>query len=211
MKKRLLGKKYVVGVDEAGRGPLAGPLSVGFIMFSANKYEIYKKRLDSLPAGKDSKKLTARNRDKFYDQIKQLQKYGLLSAHVVFVENKIIDRIGLSLSIKRSIEKGLKKFAIKANETLVLLDGGLKAPSAYEQLTIIKGDEKETVIGLASIVAKVRRDRYMKKISLRYPEYEFHKHKGYGTFLHYLKIKKYGFCAIHRRSFLSGFVKKLDA
>ena len=102
-----------------------------------------------------------------------------------------------------AIEKIFLKFKLEPSECLVLLDGNLKAPKEFKnQETIVKGDEKEPVISLASIIAKVSRDRYIVDLSKKYPEYEFERHKGYGTKLHYEMLKEHGLCNIHRRTFI---------
>ncbi len=117
----------------------------------------------------------------------------------------MVDKIGISratmLVVKRSIKK-LSSAWKYDSQVEILLDGLLHAPAEYKQKTIIKGDEKEPIISLASIIAKVTRDKYMTKLAETYPEYGFESHKGYGTKKHYESIKKYGISDVHRRSFL---------
>ena len=214
--------KYVIGIDEAGRGPLAGPVAVGAVLFEKDEYEKFKRENDSpqgltslrsAPRGKtfsravlkDSKKLSEKKREEWFEKI-QGKALDMESA-VAFSSNKVIDTKGIVKAIEMAIEKIFAGFKKRPEECLVLLDGNLKAPKEFKnQKTIIKGDEKEPVISLASIVAKVSRDRYIVKLSEKYPEYCFEKHKGYGTKLHYEMIKKHGLCNIHRRSFLRKLV-----
>jgi ribonuclease HII len=156
---------------------------------------------------RDSKKLSEGQREKWYEIAKDLEKQGKIFFHISFVSNKIIDKKGISYSLKWAINNSLKKLKLKPEETRILLDGGLRAPEKFKnQKTIIKGDDKEPIISLASIVAKVTRDRYMKKFAKTYPDYGFEKNKGYGTEKHIKALKKYGISAIHRRSFLKRFL-----
>lgn len=191
--------KYIIGIDEAGRGPLAGPVSVGAILFSYKEYEKFKKESKNTLAGRDSKKLSEKKREEWFETIQKLP----LESAVAFSSNKVIDTKGIVPAINIAISKIFSEFNKDPNECLVLLDGNLKAPEEFKnQKTIIKGDEKEPVISLASIVAKVSRDRYIVDLAKKYPEYCFEKHKGYGTKVHYEMLKKHGLCNIHRRSFL---------
>lgn len=183
--------KWLVGIDEAGRGPLAGPVSVGAVMVPHDfNFSIFKNL-------KDSKKLSEAKRDEFFKVIKKM-KFA-----VVMVSNKIIDKKGISYAINFAIKSLLKKLNPNIKNTKIFLDGSLKAPEKFIQETIIKGDEKIPVISLASIAAKVTRDTYMKKISKKYPLFNFHIHKGYGTKNHISLIKKHGPTELHRKTFLS--------
>jgi len=202
--------KLLIGVDEAGRGALAGPVSVGLIAWEIKDWPKIKKFLQAYPAGKDSKKLTPKQRDFWFGKIKELEKEGLLISQVALVSNKIIDKKGINFAIRKGIEGNLKKLEVEealrgfTSQCQVLLDGGLKAPAEWvNQQTIIKGDEKELIISLASIVAKVSRDREMVKLSQKYPYHYLQQHKGYGTLLHYQKITEFGALVIHRQSYLS--------
>jgi ribonuclease HII len=131
-----------------------------------------------------------------------LKKEGKLNFSVALVSNKTIDEKGISYAIREGIKGVLKKLDLEAKYCKVFLDGSLKAPAEFtNQETIIKGDEKIPVISLASIAAKVTRDRYMKKAAEDYIGYGFEIHKGYGTKTHIECIRKQGFSAIHRRSF----------
>lgn len=189
--------KYIIGIDEVGRGPLAGPVAVCALClesgFNKKNFKYFR----------DSKKLSHKQRVEWLERIEQEKKLGNILYKVSLESNKVIDNRGLSFAIKRALEKSLKFLNKNPNETLVLLDGGLKASIEYKnQKTIIKGDEKELAIALASIVAKEYRDDLMNKLDRKYPDYDLARHKGYGTRAHYKALKKKGISAIHRRSFL---------
>lgn len=192
-------KKYIIAVDEAGRGPLAGPISVAGVMMSV-PYTCYRRYMAYLISNRilkgirDSKKLSARQRAEWLEILRKNFKY-----HVVMVGPKVIDKIGISRATKIAVARVLRKFEKKLD--LVILDGLLFAPKHYNQKTIIKGDEKVPLIAAASIIAKVSRDKKMLRLHKKFPCYCFNKHKGYATKLHYKMIKKYGFCPSHRRSF----------
>jgi ribonuclease HII len=201
--------KFLIGIDEAGRGALAGPVAVGVVGWRVADWPAcagrpkIKKFLQDYPVGKDSKKLTPKERDFWFGKIEELKKQKLVSFAVAFSSNKIIDKKGINFAIKRGIEKNLQRLGGETSKSLILLDGGLKAPANWpNQQTIIKGDEKELIIGLASIVAKVSRDRLMVKLSKKYPQHGLHQHKGYGTKLHYQKITQFGVLVIHRQTYL---------
>ncbi|MEW5907999.1 MAG: ribonuclease HII [Patescibacteria group bacterium] len=185
--------KYIFGIDEAGRGPLAGPIVIGAIGPLNPKSKIRNTKL--LKGIKDSKKLATNQREKWYKIIKKN-----FECHYVSINNKIIDKIGIQKAGFMGIRKVLRKF--KRKPDLVLLDGSLRAPKKYKQKTIIKGDEKIPLIAAASIIAKVARDKKMFKFHKRFPRYSFDRHKGYGTRYHYQMLKKHGPCQIHRKSFI---------
>ncbi|MFT5179636.1 MAG: ribonuclease HII [Candidatus Paceibacteria bacterium] len=186
--------KYLIGIDEVGRGPLAGPVTIGIVMIPKKKKSTIFKTLRKLGLN-DSKQVTEERREKIYRSIDGIDFV------TVSVGSKYIDTHGISKAIRTCIGRGLKRLVEDPKECDVKLDGLLKAPKEYKQETIIKGDTKEEVIMLASIVAKVKRDRYMKKISKRYPVYGFDVHKGYGTKRHREAISKHGMCEIHRRGY----------
>jgi len=187
--------KWIVGIDEAGRGPLAGPVTVGLVKIPADfDWEL-------IPGVNDSKKISEKKREVVFEKAKELAKQGLIEYSVKSVSAKSIDEKGIVPGIKRAIEAGLAELDLDFNETFIKLDGSLKAPAEYQQETIIKGDSKEQIIGLASIMAKVTRDKYMAQESEKYPKYNFLQHKGYGTKAHIEAIKKHGPCAIHRLSY----------
>jgi ribonuclease HII len=192
--------RYIIGIDEAGRGPLAGPVAVGAFCVRTDFSREFKK----FAAGvKDSKKLSEKKREEWFVKIESEQKRGNFSFAVTFSGNVMIDKRGLTFSIRHALAQSLKKLDLPPEQTLVLLDGGLRAPKEYIfQETIIKGDEKEPVISFASIAAKVLRDRKMVALAKFHPQYGFEKHKGYGTKDHYRAIVKHGVLGIHRKSFL---------
>ncbi len=194
-------KKWLIGVDEVGRGPLAGPVSVGVACVSDDfNWEL-------LPGVTDSKRLTQKRREAIHRKAQQLKKDGLLTFAVASVSASSIDTVGIVSAVQRAMDRALRTIEhedMKYEEILIRLDGGLKAPERYlHQETIIKGDAKEKVIGLASIVAKVTRDRYMERLSehAMYAPYCFHQHKGYGTERHRELILTLGMTDMHRKSY----------
>jgi ribonuclease HII len=196
--------KYLIGVDEVGRGPLAGPVAVGAFLIPIDF------DLSYFAGVRDSKKLAPHKREWYLKLAEEKVKDGALLFAVSFVSSEQIDKRGLSYAIKAALQSSLRKLKKRQEfvdeECFVLLDGGLKAPSHFKyQQTIIKGDDKEPVISLASVVAKVHRDRQLIRISKKYPEYQFHINKGYGTREHRDQILRHGPCPIHRRSFLRHF------
>lgn len=195
--------KWLIGVDEAGRGPLAGPVSVAALAIKlSDKHLLEKGKV------RDSKQLSELAREKIFAELKLLRARGKIMHAVSLVGNKIIDREGIVRAVKKGIRNVLARLAITEGEAEVILDGGIKAPRKFKnQETIIGGDAKVAVIAHASIVAKVTRDRKMKRFSLQFPKYNFHIHKGYGTPRHISKIKKYGLSPIHRRSFVKNFLQ----
>lgn len=212
-------KNYVIiGIDEAGRGPLAGPVSVAAVAVTVNAKPIYRnsKQIQNLKFKnskllkniRDSKKLSAKQREEWAEVIKKKFKYS-----VVMISAKTIDKIGISRAIKLATARLLRQLSTSEVNSwekpdLVLLDGSLKAPKKYNQKTIIKGDEKIAIISAASIMAKTTRDAKMMRLHKKIPEYGFDKHKGYGTKLHYQKIKKHGVSSIHRRTYLKNLISE---
>jgi len=189
-----------VGIDEVGRGPVAGPVAVA--SFCMTKPLVLKKYIEKGIALRDSKKLSKQAREEWYTQIRQWQKVGACDFSVVMISAKQIDKIGIAPAIRTALAQSLENLAL-GPRVQVLLDGGLRAPAQYKnQKTIVKGDEKEWVIALASIVAKVTRDTYMTRMAKKYPQYGFDTHVGYGTKRHYDAIESHGLCELHRRSFL---------
>ncbi len=184
----------VAGIDEAGRGPLAGPVAVGIAVTVTGR--------GVLPRGvKDSKQLSENKRQEIYRQAVKLQQAGYLKLTVCFTTPKMIDKWGIEKAVYRAIARGLKKLDLPPNAT-VLLDGRLQAPARYvNQRSIIKGDRLEPLISLASIAAKVERDRRMTRLAGNYPGYQLEKHKGYGTHAHRVAIQQKGLTDIHRHTF----------
>jgi ribonuclease HII len=193
--------KYIVGIDEVGRGPLAGPVAV-----CAFKMPMDFKVIGFGPL-KDSKKLTAQKREDISLKLGILKKAKKVDYSVCYESARKIDKVGISMAIKNCIAKALKNIKAKSDECMVLLDGALRAPSHFSlQKTIIKGDEKERVIAFASIVAKVSRDALMCRLAKKYPKYGFEIHKGYGTQKHCKAIKKHGLSKEHRKCFCKNFI-----
>ena len=191
---------FIVGIDEVGRGPIAGPVCVGMVIME-------KKNEKVLRGIKDSKKLNPKKREEWFKKISWFKREKKLDFFYAMIGPSVIDKIGINKAIQKAINNCCSKYLAKCStpgvEHFVLLDGGLKAPEEFKnQKTIIKGDEKIPVISAASIVAKVMRDRRMVTFSKKYPKYGFEKHKGYGTKNHYKKIKKSGLSPIHRISFI---------
>lgn len=180
------GLDIVAGVDEAGRGPLAGPVSVAAVILPKGLL---------LPHLNDSKKISAAVRDRLYDEIME----KAVCVKHVFVDEKTIDRVNILQATMNGMYEAV--FGLTPQPQKVLLDAveltGLPMPS----LPIIKGDSKSASIAAASIIAKVSRDRLMDQYDKQYPEYGFAAHKGYGTSQHIEAIRKYGPCPIHRVSF----------
>jgi len=190
--------RFLVGIDEVGRGPLAGPITLCACRVEEGfDFENFKKI-------KDSKKLSPQKRREWFQKISALRAEGLVTFALSSVSAEEIDSKGLSHCIKKAVRNILDDLAASPLETEVRLDGSLYAPREFLfQKTIIKGDEKEPVIAAASIIAKVTRDKMMEDFALEYPLYGFEENKGYGTAAHKKAIRAYGITPIHRKSFLS--------
>ncbi|HAQ02923.1 TPA: ribonuclease HII [Candidatus Nomurabacteria bacterium] len=220
--------KYIIGIDEVGRGPLAGPVAVCAFLIKDEKFietcigQTYaEKKLSKL---KDSKKLSKKQREEWFEYLKKQKAEGFCDYSVSFVSSENIDKFGIAKCIQKALNESLYKvasqnlpnfsrFTLKGSDAdknledsasfQIFLDGGLHAPAQYvNQETIIRGDELHPVISLASIVAKVTRDKVMTKYAKEYPEYGFEHHAGYGTKAHYEAIKKSGLTPIHRKTFI---------
>lgn len=205
MKKATQKYEYVVGVDEVGRGPLAGPVTVcAFrIKVSDAKYISFSKQV------RDSKQLHEKKRATQAIELAYLQKENKCQYAIVSVNAKIIDTKGIVYAITKALNTSLEKVGAQATD-MILLDGGLYAPQKFShQKTIIRGDEKELPIACASIVAKVHRDTYMKRIAKKYPQYGFESHVGYGTKRHREAIIKNGFTMLHRQSFCKNIKRQV--
>jgi ribonuclease HII len=199
----------IIGIDEVGRGPIAGPVCVAAFLIRrpgqfARELELLKKK-HSLPL-RDSKKLSKKDREAWVEIVQELKIKGKCDYAISIISAATIDRIGIVPSIRRALASSLKKVVATGGATFscpVVLDGGLRAPAEYKkQTTIIKGDEKEISITFASIVAKVHRDKIMVKYAKKHPEYGFQSHVGYGTRAHYLALGRYGQTPIHRKTFI---------
>jgi len=179
----------ICGIDEAGRGPIAGPLVFAGCIFKNGRLKIENK--EWFKKLTDSKKLNAKKREELFEKIKENSFY-----HIVFKSNKEIDEKGLSKCIQEALIE--IKDNLKAKKYLFDGNSNFKVEGIEP---IIKGDSKIKEISAASILAKVSRDRYMIEISKKYPLYNFHKHKGYITKEHKALVAKHGLCEIHRRSY----------
>lgn len=184
--KKAMGYKLIAGVDEAGRGPLAGPVCVASVILPEGAY---------FEKINDSKKLTDRVKDKLYDEIKEIA----VAYNIVLISHEEIDRLNILYATFKGMCDAVDGLSVKPD--FVLIDGnrikGMELP--YE--CVVKGDSKSISIAAASILAKVTRDRYMMELDGKYPEYNFKKHKGYPTKDHYEALKKYGASEVHRKSF----------
>ena len=192
---RKKGFQYICGIDEAGRGPLAGPVVVASVIMPA----------DSMIEGvNDSKKVSEKKREKIYEQILE----EAISYGVAIIGQDEIDEINILNATKKGLTISLQELTLKPDLILVDALNGIDTMGIpYD--SVIKGDAKCYSIAAASIIAKVTRDRIMREWDKIYPEYGFEKHKGYGTAAHIAAIREYGLCPIHRRSFTKNFVNEL--
>jgi len=182
------GYKFIAGLDEAGRGPLAGPVVAATVMI------LDYKKIKNIKKINDSKKLSEKQRECLY---KVLTKNKYIKWGVGIVSEKVIDKINILEASKLAMQKSIKKL----HPDFLLIDGNFKINSDILQKSIIKGDSKVLSIAMASIIAKVTRDRIMKKYHKKYPKYGFLQHKGYPTKAHFANLRKLGPCKIHRRTF----------
>lgn len=184
------GARLIAGIDEAGRGPLAGPVVVAGVIMP----------MDNIIQGiNDSKKLSAKKRDALYDQIMAT----VLDVQVAIVDCNTIDEINILNATKQGMLQCINGFA---QVDRVLIDA-VKLDAKVPTLSIIKGDALSYSIAAASIIAKVTRDRLMLELNKQYPQYNFAKHKGYGTAEHIRLLKEHGPCPEHRRTFIKNFVQ----
>jgi ribonuclease HII len=199
------GYKYVACVDEAGRGPLAGPVVAAVVII-----ENCKLKIENFKKLKDSKKLSSQKREQFY---KLITRNPNIEWGIGIVSEKVIDKINIleatKLVMKRALRNLAKKYfdAIRSDRTylrqidFLIIDGNFRINLPIPQKLIVKADEKVFSCAAASILAKVTRDRIMMRYHKKYPKYRFDLHKGYPTKLHLKMLRKYGSCEIHRRSF----------
>lgn len=183
--------KLIAGIDEAGRGPLAGPVVCACVIMPLDEDKL----IDGI---NDSKKLTEKKREELYDKIIE----RAIAYSIVEVDERTIDRINILNATKHGMKRALDGLKVKPD--IVLIDA-VKLDTNLPQDNIIKGDAKSYNIASASILAKVYRDRLMKELSEKYPQYNFAKHKGYGTKEHIENLKKYGKCELHRETFIKNF------
>lgn len=179
--------EYVCGIDEVGRGPLAGPVMAAAVILPKNCDILYIN---------DSKKLSPKKREEMAKKIEEIA----VSIGYGVVDEKIIDEINILNATKRAMKIAIENLSVKPD--FCLIDSVKLDNVSISQKSFTKGDEKSMSIAAASIVAKVKRDKYMVEISKKYPEYNFEKNKGYGTKEHIYMLKKYGYSDIHRKTFL---------
>ena len=187
--------KWEIGIDEAGRGPLAGPVAVGVVKIPTDF------DWNLIPGVGDSKKVSPKKRAEIFLRAKKLKREGKLDYAVKLVSAKRIDKKGIAFVIAEAITNAIQTLSLTPGKTFIKLDGSLKAPREFAQETIIKGDQKELVIGLASILAKETRDQYMIMIAKKSTQYNFETHKGYGTKSHRRAIFENGLSTEHRASY----------
>lgn len=188
------GIEYICGIDEAGRGPLAGPVVVGAVILPENSF---------IEGVNDSKKISEKKREKIYDQIIE----EAVAYSVGIVDQKTIDEINILNATKLALKIALE--GLKQRPDIIMVDALNNIDTlGIPYISVIKGDAKNYSIAAASIIAKVTRDRIMQEWDEIYPIYGFSKHKGYGTAEHIRVIKENGPCILHRRSFIKNFVKE---
>lgn len=187
------GYKYICGVDEAGRGPLCGPVVAAAVILPKDI---------CIEGVNDSKKLSEKKREKLYDDIMT----RALAVGVGISDVDVIEKVNILNATKLAMIQAINNLQITPD--YVIVDGNQKIDITIPLDTVIKGDAKSESIACASIIAKVTRDRMLLKYDKEYPEYGFSKHKGYGTKLHIEAIKKYGITPIHRPSFCKKFINK---
>ena len=198
---------YVIGIDEVGRGPLAGPVTLCACAVSAQTLaRVFSHDMRGI---KDSKKLTPAAREIFFAMATRLRREKKINYAVSHVSASVIDRKGIARAIAIAIARCLQKLNISPHHVHIFLDGSLKAPQKFtHQKTIIGGDQSVPIISLASVIAKVTRDRKMTRLAKQFPHYGLEVHKGYGTLVHRRAIQKYGLSALHRRTFCQKFLDK---
>lgn len=188
------GYNVICGVDEAGRGPLAGPVFAAAVILPEGHI---------IEGVNDSKKLSEKKRDLLFDKIiDECVCYSIGTA-----SEREIDEINILQATFLAMKRAVDGLEIKPD--LALVDGNQIPPVNADVLTIVKGDGKSASIAAASIIAKASRDRYMIELAKQYPQYEFERHKGYGTKLHYEKIAEHGICEAHRKTFLKKVLGEL--
>lgn len=196
--------RYCIGVDEAGRGALAGPVCVGAVLAPKEfdwreAFSLVTRRGE--PVLRDSKKLSQQQREVLFSYIEE---HGALRHAAAFVEARVIDDIGIVNAAHEAAASALSLLGVDPSKVDVLLDAGLRVPGKWAQESFVRGDEHIPAIALASIVAKVSRDRLMESIAPSYSAYKFEEHKGYGTLAHRTSIRQSGLSDMHRTSFCSG-------
>ena len=186
------GCRYIAGVDEVGRGPLAGPMVCAAVIMPLEKNQL-------VEGVDDSKKLSEKKREQLAEEIKN----RALCYTIIEIDEKTIDEINILEATKLGMKRALETLEIPPDT--VLTDGNMTLNVSFPQRSVIHGDALSYSIGAASIIAKVYRDHLMDEYAKTYPQYAFEKNKGYGTAAHIAGIKEYGLCPIHRRTFTKKF------
>ncbi|HET8581090.1 MAG TPA: ribonuclease HII [Candidatus Paceibacterota bacterium] len=195
--------EWIIGIDKAGRGPLAGPVAVGAVALPAARAAW------SCWAGlKDSKQLTEKQRETWYGA---LAGDPHVRSAVALSDAATIDADGIVPAILDAAQRAIASLSIRTADAEVLLDRGISLPAAWRQEQHTKGDERFPAIALASIMAKVTRDRYMVRLAQEHPLYGFERHKGYGTKLHQERLRAHGpIPRVHRLTFITGLTAKAE-
>ena len=188
------GYQYIIGVDEVGRGPLAGPVVCAAVVMPLDSSDL-------IVGVDDSKKVSIKKRETLSEEIKN----RAIAYTMVEVSEKIIDEINILEATKLGMKQAIERLDIPTEKAVVLTDGNMTLDIALPQHSVIHGDALSYSIGAASIIAKVHRDAMMDEYAKTYPQYAFEKNKGYGTAAHIQGIKEYGLCPIHRRTFTKNF------
>ncbi len=187
------GYEFICGVDEAGRGPLCGPVVAAAVILDKDAH---------LEGVNDSKKISEKKREKLYDDIME----NALAVGIGMSDIDVIEELNILGATKQAMKEAINNLAVRPD--YVLIDGNQDINIDIDRQTVVSGDARSESIAAASIIAKVTRDRMLREYDLEYPEYGFAKHKGYGTKAHIEAIKEYGLTPIHRPSFCNKFVSK---
>ena len=189
----LKGRGAVCGVDEAGRGPLAGPVCAAAVIFTPDT---------QIPGLDDSKKLTEKKREALFPVIQE----KALAYGIGYASEREIDEYNILNATFLAMRRAVKQLSVSPD--VLLVDGNQKPHiGVCDEVTVIKGDAKSISISAASVLAKVSRDRKMLELDAQYPQYAFRQHKGYGTKLHYERLSQYGLSPVRRRTFLKRFLE----
>ena len=180
------GFNNIAGIDEAGRGPLAGPVVAAAVILLSKI---------NIPELNDSKKLSPKKREELFPKIQEMS----VAFSVAVIDQEVIDEINILQATRLAMKKAVE--TLKITPGLLLIDGNQKIDSNLNQWAIVKGDSRSLTIAAASVLAKVTRDRIMDDYHKLYPQYGFDRHKGYGTKIHRNQIQEYGPCPVHRKTF----------
>ncbi|MCL9972210.1 MAG: ribonuclease HII [Candidatus Pacebacteria bacterium] len=199
-----MSQKFIVGIDEVGRGPVAGPVSVGVVVAPVS-FDV--RHAFAATGLTDSKRMSPSARERVHELARELRESSTIAFGVYSVSAARIDQWGITRAIDTALAEGLAALIPEHLGVEVLLDGRLRAPRQYAQRSIIGGDLSVPIISLAAVVAKVERDALMSgPIDTKYPHYGFSSHKGYGTEAHLSAIQTHGLTPIHRKTFLTNVI-----